>query len=170
MNWSVTEIASSELLIYCAYCLGTCLFWTPWINADNNHSGKGDLETVGYNNRYEGGRVGRVTKELERRGIICSNPVKAECRARLTHSRRVHWYQAGDKTKFPSRINCDTTGLACIKSRQADGKCADYEVRLPQGRVDWRSRDRACRLLLRKASLTRLVETLKKAAISVSNE
>ena len=83
---------------------------------------------MGYNNRYEDGGVGSVTKVLERRGIICSNPVKAECRVRSKYSYRAPWYQSGDRTKFPSRFNCDITGLACVNSRQADGRCADYEV------------------------------------------
>nr|QTP96542.1 adult cement protein 11 [Chelonibia testudinaria] len=103
-----------------------CLRWTPWINADSS-SGKGDFETIGFDNRREGGGVGRVTKSLARMGIICNNPVKIECRVAY---KGIPWYKAGDKTKFPSRINCDTTGLACYNNRQADGRCANYEVRL----------------------------------------
>lgn len=149
MKASLCFTLSVWLLTFCS--ADNCLKWTPWINGDSPGGGGplggGDFETVGYDNAWEDGRVGRVTKKLEAMGITCTNPLKIECREARSG---VPWFRAGDDTKFPSRMNCEASrGLACVANRQADGSCHDYEVRLlcwtecPQlAWTSWTNRDR----------------------------
>lgn len=79
--------------------------WTNWLNTDRP-SGNGDYQTI---------------KGLSEQGLVCSEPLKIECR---TANLKTEWWQTGEE------LTCNTsTGHVCNNRNQKDGRCEDYEVR-----------------------------------------
>lgn len=84
--------------------------WTLWMNADTPTVGDGDHEIYA----SQGSPCG---KKL---------PIEVQCRDRGTLRA---WYQTGDILSRRCVLAGPTSGIICLNSQQARGRCRDYEVR-----------------------------------------
>ncbi|XP_054708363.1 hemocytin-like [Uloborus diversus] len=79
--------------------------WTDWINVDRPWTGGGDLETL---------------SNINQKFILCSDPVKAECRTVESKQKSTDTNQV---------LRCDEKGLICLNKDNIPEECHDYEIR-----------------------------------------